>query len=131
MKQLTLIPALAAIFSLLPIHSLHAQGAVGRAAAFLNKMAKGADVANDAARAAPKSAPAAGFGVRSIKIPGKVFFRSFVTKDETSGCEFHKNTEGGFNVYSPSGDLVGVFQPSILGGFDVYDRNGYFVQRVD
>ncbi|GDX11569.1 hypothetical protein LBMAG57_33410 [Verrucomicrobiota bacterium] len=57
--------------------------------------------------------------------------RSFVGKDNATGLEYHKNTENGLNVYSPSGELVCVLQPHMFGGFDVYDPNGYFLQRIN
>lgn len=84
----------------------------------------------DVARAGAKIAPAA-LGVRSIKIPAKLFFKSFAGKDETTGCEFHKNKADGLNVYSPSGDLIGILQPNMFGGFDVYDGRGYFMEHIN
>ena len=132
MKQSTLITTLAATLLLFATEISHAQAPAARkAASFLSRVMKGGGGSvDDIARGTAKTATG-GLTVRDIKIPAKLFFKSFAGKDEDTGCEFHKNKAGGLNVYTPSGDLVGVLQPNIFGGFDVYDHNGHFMQHIN
>lgn len=136
MKATTLITAIAAVFSLVASHTAQAQGAAagkaaGKALSFLSRVIKrGGSVADDAARAGARTARSKSV-IRAIKLPAKLLLRSFVGKDNATGLEYHKNTENGLNVYSPSGELVCVLQPHMFGGFDVYDPNGYFLQRIN